>query len=137
MTKNITMPNKAEHTKAAAIAGGLTSALFNLIQQSNRMQAGEQKKFKWGQFLGRTAIGTGIGAAAGNIPDLLEPATSPHHRKFFHSAVFTLSLTAGTVRILKAPEIHDGTKEMAFVGYVGIVSHLILDSQTPRGLPLI
>lgn len=41
-----------------------------------------------------------VGLLSGRLPDLLEPATSPRHRAFFHSVLFMILLGALTYRFL-------------------------------------
>ncbi|WP_462272817.1 metal-dependent hydrolase [Methanohalophilus sp.] len=68
------------------------------------------------------------------LPDIIEPAKSPSHRSFFHS--FTMLIIAG----LFSYHLLTGTESanMSMIGFLGIgyVSHLVLDSTTPKSLPL-
>jgi hypothetical protein len=103
------------------------------------------------------------GALGGRLPDIFEPATSPHHRQFCHAVI-----PAGTVAMIARegiaaavqgllrwaeqvpavdPEnpqtIHWERYARFFIaGFVkgvpaGYLSHLVLDGCTPFGLPLI
>lgn len=81
-----------------------------------------------------------IGTFGGRLPDLLEPATNPNHRKFFHSL-----LVLGTIGN-SIYEIYQWTPESNFEKFIrGILltllgtcgSHLLLDMTTHKGLPLI
>ena len=81
-----------------------------------------------------------VAALAAGIPDYLEPATNPHHRQFFHSAVFATTLIA----VMK--KVYDWvptTPGQAFlrdillsIGF-GYLAHLGADATTAMGLPLI
>lgn len=82
-------------------------------------------------------LGVGISGALGGIaPDILEPATNPRHRKTAHSggalvtALKTYSCT-GTTSLNESQR----TVLKAFV--LGYVSHLVLDSDTPAGIPIV
>lgn len=102
-------------------------------------------------------LGTGAGITAilalcfGSIvPDILEPPTHRDHRQAFHSLeVLALSAIASLYMILSSwvtafsseviGPISSGwvTDPMWFIGLglLGYASHLLLDSQTPMGLP--
>ena len=74
------------------------------------------------------------------LPDLLEPATNPNHRAFLHSVVFLLLLVAAIKLLVDwkpKSEWERVGKVLLVAAGVGYVSHLVLDSLTPRGLPLI
>jgi membrane-bound metal-dependent hydrolase YbcI (DUF457 family) len=84
--------------------------------------------------LGEALLATGACVLGSLAPDGLEPAINPCHRAVAHSvgagalAVRTISETWGQSEV---PSL--------FVGFLalGYVSHLILDAQTPKGLPLL
>jgi hypothetical protein len=50
------------------------------------------------QPLPHPVAGNGGATAMSCLPDILEPATSPNHRKFFHSVVFAAAVGAGIYR---------------------------------------
>lgn len=81
-----------------------------------------------------------LGALCTNLPDILEPATSPNHRKVFHS--ITCAIAVG-VCVKKAwdwkPEDDLGrlARFVLVVGGAGYLAHLALDFTTKRSLPLI
>lgn len=78
-----------------------------------------------------------LGMVGGLMADWLEPASHPNHRKFFHSLVFM----GGT--FLYKDELcewlglgQEGRKYFDwFISAYG--SHLVLDSATAKGLPII
>ena len=81
-----------------------------------------------------------IGKNAGRIPDLLEPATSPNHRKFFHSWMALGAMSYGWKKAYDREPETDLEKFLRYVALVGgaaAISHLVLDSLTPKSLPLI
>jgi len=74
------------------------------------------------------------------LPDMLEPATSPHHRQFFHSLVFAGALGYGLYKLYQwEPE----SPQEWFLRGLGLVVggayliHLALDATTKRSLPLV
>src|SRR6266700_3269721 len=73
------MPNGKTHF----IAGAVVGATVNVIVQSTEMAKDYDRPFDWREFF----LCTGAGAFAGLAPDILEPATSPNHRQFFHSVI--------------------------------------------------
>lgn len=81
-----------------------------------------------------------LGAWCTNLPDILEPATSPNHRKVFHS--IACAITVG-VCVKKAwdwePEEDLGRlfRFVLLVAGAGYLAHLALDATTKRSLPLI
>lgn len=78
----------------------------------------------------------GLGGLGGSIPDIIEPASNPNHRKFFHSAGFSTFLASFLKVITDDDEIaHD--KKLAFIILIlSYLSHILSDSTTPRGIPL-
>lgn len=146
------MPNAKVHLPVGAVSGGVVVALrADPASMSILLES----------LVG--ALGGLLGAAA---PDALEPAVSPKHRNFFHSAVAGGALWASSIekwdaecrRRSSACQTAAGrhtpgcTRRIAeernavlwclagaFVtGFaVGYLSHLTLDAGTPDGLPLI
>jgi inner membrane protein len=74
------------------------------------------------------------------LPDILEPATSPNHRQFFHSAVFATLLAGGLYKLHKW-EPEDSAKKfwkaLGMLAISGYLIHLALDATTTKSLPLI
>src|SRR3989344_7686238 len=74
-----------------------------------------------------------LGAGAGILPDMLEPATNPMHREFFHSVVVGGGLAYIVKNIINNPDIDNSTKEVLITLCGGYGSHLFLDASTPAG----
>jgi membrane-bound metal-dependent hydrolase YbcI (DUF457 family) len=84
--------------------------------------------------LGQTAL---LGAVAGALPDILEPPTDRFHRKFFHSFA-TLGCTALLYNTIHDSEkIDSGHKAVTKSLITAYMTHLLLDSRTPMGLPIV
>jgi membrane-bound metal-dependent hydrolase YbcI (DUF457 family) len=146
------MPNCRTHTTVGAVSGA-TLAAFHARHLTPADQMVE-------------AVGGMIaGAWAGQLPDLLEPATSPCHRDVAHSCA-ALTAVAGfefepwrnTCRAradeyhhrLGEPGLTDSQRFLltlyetawrliagALAGFqAGYASHLLLDGCTPSGLPV-
>jgi inner membrane protein len=86
------------------------------------------------------SLGVSEADCCGMLPDLAEPATSPHHRQFFHSLAFAALLGYSVYRLYQwDPE----TPQTHFLRVLGLVAggaylvHLALDATTKRSLPLI
>jgi len=95
---------------------------------------------KHGRITERTVLCGVLATHLGSIPDWIEPATCPNHRKFFHS-FFVLGLVAyGGYKLYQWEPEEDWQKVLKWVGLVAAVgygTHLLMDARTPKGLPLI
>jgi len=80
------------------------------------------------------------GYAADMLPDIIEPALSPHHRKFFHSWFVFAAASYGLYKIYNwqtESEIQKWMRWALLAGTSAYLVHLLLDSKTPKGLLLI
>jgi len=114
----------AHRTGAAVMVGG-----FLLAQEK---QEGKSTLAPIGGSL--------LAAFCTNIPDLLEPATNPHHRQFFHSVAFAGLVLWGMYKLGEWKPETDAEKLLRFcllIAGAGILAHLVMDSGTPRSLPLL
>ena len=75
-----------------------------------------------------------IGAVSGVLPDIMEPPTSPQHRSLFHSYAAGAGGAYAIYKLRQLP-IAPETEKVVLAALSGYASHLILDSQTPSGLP--
>jgi len=86
------------------------------------------------------AAGCAGGYCFGTLPDLVEPATNPLHRQFFHSLLFAGAMAYGLYRLY---HWEPGSPELKVLRFVGLIAgaaylvHLALDATTKRSLPLI
>lgn len=88
------MSSAKVHNQVGMIAGGTTAAISAAMSQ-------EQMTFL--NFLAEVLGGIAGGLLGANLPDIIEPATSSHHRKFFHSYTWGLTLAGGTVKVEMSP----------------------------------
>lgn len=117
------MPNAAAHKLGAAIAVGAVTA------------AGTYSSDK---TIEKTAAASVLAYNLGTLPDLLEPATNPNHRKFFHSLAFLGLVGTGMYKLYQWKPEDEMDKLIRFALLVGggaYVTHLLMDSSTPKGLP--
>ncbi len=74
------------------------------------------------------------------LPDILEPATSPNHRQFFHSVLFAGLLIAVFLKLRNWKTEDEAEKLLKGVGEVAIAAyliHLALDATTSKSLPIL
>jgi membrane-bound metal-dependent hydrolase YbcI (DUF457 family) len=118
------MPNAKDHIVFAA-GIGLVGYTFHCAYFRRQFNIGE------------ALLATGACVLGSLAPDGLEPAINPCHRAVAHSvgagalAVRTIAETWGQFKNPVNPNLF-----VAFLA-LGYVSHLILDAQTPKGLPLL
>lgn len=117
------MPGRSVHKFAGTVAGVAASA------------ASEEQV-----TLPNILIGGAVGHVAAQLPDLLEPATSPHHRQFLHSWTMTIAIGYGLKKAYDwQPETNEERfyRSMLLIVGAAYFSHLVLDSFTKKSLPLI
>ncbi|MBU6409312.1 MAG: metal-dependent hydrolase [Verrucomicrobia bacterium] len=122
------MPNAKAHLVIGAVAG----ALVNVTMQRSRMALQPSTRFDLGELLA-CAGSSGLAAL---LPDLLEPATLPNHRAFFHSVAM-----AGIVAYAVTGK-HTGKwpitiSLLAGVAGIGYLSHIAADAITPKSIRFI
>ncbi len=74
------------------------------------------------------------------LPDVLEPATSPHHRQFFHGLVFAAGLGVALYKLHEwdaQDPAHKFVKALGMLAISAYLIHLALDATTAKSLPLI
>ena len=119
------MPNAFAHRLGAGIA--VAGAAAYIESQEGEITA--------------NTLFSGIGGALfGTLPDLIEPALHPNHRKFFHSFV---ALGLAAYGMTKLYDWQPESENRPFCRAAGLVVggafcvHLGMDSFTKRSLPLI
>jgi len=131
------MPNLKKHVAVAAGVGGGANLLWQLCKI---FDSPNPPKDFW-ETLRRIdyfemAAFAAIGGACGALPDIIEPADNPNHRALFHSLACAGVLTYGAfgkhTANLRSEDRH--TLRIAALSYL---SHLLLDSETPKGLPIV
>jgi membrane-bound metal-dependent hydrolase YbcI (DUF457 family) len=130
------MPNFKKHAAVGASVGLGLVAIANLIQQNNRGKTDPYYKFDWSELIAKSLAGASIGAFCGVLPDLLEPATCPQHRKFFHS-IAAASMIGYGMHSANKGKLSENEKQLVNLMGFSYLSHLLLDGNTPYGLPLV
>ena len=85
-------------------------------------------------------VAAGAGAACGTLPDILEPAVHPGHRQFFHSLAFVGLVGYGLHRVYRwEPQDFKQriVRSLVLIAGTAYLVHLVLDANTPKGLPLL
>lgn len=122
------MPCAKEHLVAGLVVGAVVNGVIQWLERLDD----PGKQFEWGEFLACTAAG----GAAALLPDILEPADSPNHRKVFHSvtaaALVVYAMSGRHTKGCSKPVL----KLLTVLG-MGYLSHLALDCTTPRAIDLI
>lgn len=122
------MPNAKQHLIAGLAVGAVVNSA---IQWLDRVDD-PTKSFDWGELL----VCSFAGGAAALLPDILEPADGPDHRKFFHSLT-----AAGLVAHAMSGKHTENYSEpacrlLAALG-MGYLSHIALDCTTPAAIDLV
>lgn len=128
------MPNRKKHQQTAFWLEVVRMTVVNYSQQQNRINNGQASELNLGELVGKSLLHGGISAAFCMVPDQLEPATNPRHRKTFHSVTAGSAMTFGMIKANNS-DLDDDWKQVINSIGVGIGSHLILDSETDAGLP--
>lgn len=82
-------------------------------------------------------VASAVGLAGGLLADLIEPALDPNHRKFAHSILVAIGLVVLIGLILRNSVSISEEQSLALGSMmVAYLSHLMLDSATPRSIPL-
>lgn len=119
------MPNAVAHKAGAALAVGIAAAA-GTHNQSNTLE--------------KSVAASALAYQLGTFPDLLEPATSPNHRQFFHSLAFLGLVGTGIYKLYRWETEDEMDKLVRFVLLVAggaYITHLLMDSSTPKGLPVL
>ena len=85
--------------------------------------------------VGEVLLGAGVGMIGGLLPDLLEPAIHPNHRRFFHSYAVTALLADANHCVSQQTQMPAERRAAIHLISLGFLSHLAADAHTPKGLP--
>jgi len=148
------MPNRKTHF----IAGAVVGATVNVLVQSTEMAMDYDRPFDWGEFF--LCTGAGPFASGPRLcrrpaaeiwnrdtlpnpskpittnplrllSNILEPATSPNHRRFFH-AILAAALIAWAISGKHTLKFSRATRLALWVFGMSYLSHIALDCTTPK-----
>ncbi|WP_040508679.1 metal-dependent hydrolase [Leptospira wolffii] len=118
------MADSRTHIKAGVIAG----IALSVLKDWNRHDLTPDQK------LMRMFVAGSIGAIGGKLPDIFEPADHPNHRQGAHSVAFISPSYVSFQELKKKYPEWEVIIDPLLAGYA---SHLLLDSETPMGIPWI
>lgn len=105
------------------------------------MAASAVVKSQNGEPVDGNAVAMGAAAALmPSLPDLLEPAVHPNHRKFFHSVTVAVAIACGMHRAYKwdaQGKWERLTRALLLVGGAAYLAHLVRDALTAKSLPVV
>jgi len=131
------MANFKKHLVTGAIVGTIIAIVLYIIRYFNEYKRNRKIRFDFWQFIQSILSGCALGALTGIVTDKLEPASNPNHRGFFHSLAFWYILSVAAYKLLFERDVDCLCKELVVIGFAGYSSHLMLDMQTPKSLPLL
>jgi membrane-bound metal-dependent hydrolase YbcI (DUF457 family) len=121
------MPNFTPHL----VTGGATGLSLEVIRKIK-----ENKPLEPEDLL-RLTLSLSLSCIGGILPDVLEPAIHPRHRKFFHSILFIIIIGIAIYYLFKSEELDDILKWSFTAFSIAIIAHIVLDGFTPAGLPVL
>lgn len=118
------MSDRKVHTVVGGVAGGIGYLILRDID------------FEELDFLDLVAASVG-GILGGIVPDFIDPPNNPNHRAFAHSWIGGGGSNVAIFEWINSLNLHPTFKWFLRGLILGYLSHLILDSTTPKGLPII
>lgn len=113
-------------------------AAFNFVAVTTAAAMVRQQE---GKPVDGSTIMAGVASAClPSLPDMLEPALHPNHRKFFHSVAFAMTLGYVMRRIYQwetEGPVEQLTRVVLLVGGAAYLAHLARDAFTAKSLPLV
>jgi inner membrane protein len=113
-------------------------ATFNFVAVTAACAAVQARE---GRPVDGAAVAMGAEAAClPSLPDVLEPALHPNHRRFFHSVAFGLAVGYGVRRVYLWETWTDWdrlVRAALLVGGAAYLGHLARDAFTAKSLPLV
>lgn len=131
------MASGKKHFATGFLIGAAYSGVKNYFQQQKLQNEILNYKFNWVELALKMLFGGTVGGVAGVLPDVIEPAINPGHRKSFHSIAAAVIATIAANKANKSKAISSEAKEIINISAIAYGSHLFLDSQTPSGIPII
>lgn len=92
------------------------------------------------QPLPHPLIAAPLSATLATLPDLLEPALTPHHRQVFHSIAFGVVVGTAVYEAYRWQPTSPGEeilRALALIGGSAYLLHLAGDILSSKGLPLV
>jgi len=129
------MPCRKQHAEAGRLIGGVGGVVAYTAYFVERQKVDPYYQSNLIDFLLFTAGGTVLGEVAALLPDMLEPAHHSHHRNVCHSVSAASALMLGLNKTA-ASNLPRWGKALVNTAGLGYLSHLAMDAETARSLPL-
>jgi len=110
------MANNMTHS----VVGGISGFIVTLVDNNSEVKGNPLNPL----------LSTGIATLFGKLPDILEPATNPHHRQFCHSMVILAGISYGlkkTYNWKPQDQSERLLRKIVLCAGAGYVSHLLLE----------
>lgn len=120
------MPNATAHRMTAALTIGAAS-----FHAENKRE---------GENTAAPLAHAALAWCMGTLPDVIEPACHPNHRRFFHSFAFAVVIGYGMYKLYQWDAETDGqrlTKTVGLVAAGAYLVHLVMDATTAKSLPVV
>ena len=108
------------------VVGGLASTVTYALRKLSRNEPLTLAELG-GYFL--------IGGIFGYLPDAIDVPNSPNHRSLAHSLTAIGGISGMADALRRNPYIRNEEKDIIYSLMASYLSHLLLDAQTPKGLP--
>jgi len=118
------MANKMTHAAIGALIAFTGYGLYKYIKEES-------------MSLEEIVVSLIVGGLFGLVPDIIEPATSPNHRAFFHSILMLIMLVFVNYEFWRIENFSDTLKLIILAASIGYGSHILTDSTTEKRVPLI
>jgi len=129
------MPNFKEHVSTGFWVSGIVNFIASAIRQNDEVKLGIRYEANIWEAVGDAIVGGTGGAIGSMIPDVFDPPTNPNHRGRFHSisnVILSSNIIAGDPF---TPNIRSNIFLKSILG--GNIIHILQDSETPKGIPII
>jgi hypothetical protein len=135
------MPDLPTHQRKAALTSGIADLARQFEQIWNYPWPSRDLSELAHRFAERfdpfeLLVAMGIGTACAGLPDIIEPATSPFHRGFFHSVLMGV-IVAYAAFGSHTQKLSPDARLLLCLAALAYLHHLYSDSQTPMGIRLI
>lgn len=130
------MPCCKEHERTGVAVGIGVGILSYLDKWSHERQNNIQVSPRLDEALLYVLVGAVAGKIAATTPDVLEPATSPHHRNICHSVAAGTAIVYGMYELGKS-NVHPLAKAALMSAGASCLAHIGEDAGTAMGVPWI
>lgn len=114
------------------LIGAAAGAAFTVTKYLKKKELEPETKIPWGELL----LDSGLGFLLASLPDWLEPARNPNHRKFAHSLVM-MGLVGYSAFGKHTKNMDEDFKKVIQAFAISFISHLCADSTTKKSIPII